>query len=180
MVYTEMTKKAMKIAFEAHKNQTDKSGIPYIYHPIHLAEQMDDEESVTVALLHDVVEDTDWTLEQLKAEGFSNVVITALSYLTHDDSVPYMEYIIKIAENPIAKKVKLADLKHNSDLLRLDYVNDKAKKRVEKYKRAIQVLNITTCVDDEDDFDLCLKKMAETLEKRQAELEEDEGTEDVP
>ena len=172
MIYTEMTKKAMKIAFEAHKNQVDKSGLPYIYHPIHLAEQMDDEESVTVALLHDVVEDTDWTLEQLKAEGFSDSVIMALSYMTHDDNVPYMEYVIKIAENPIAKKVKLADLMHNSDLSRLDCVDDKAKKRVKKYESAIQVLNITTHVDDEDGFDSCLKKMVETLEKRQAELEE--------
>lgn len=140
MIYTEMTKKAMKIAFEAHKNQVDKSGLPYIYHPIHLAEQMDDENSVTVALLHDVVEDTDWTLEQLKAEGFSDSVITALSYMTHNDSVPYMEYVEKIAENPVATKVKLADLSHNSDLSRLDYVDEKAKNRVKKYKKAIDLL----------------------------------------
>ncbi len=106
-------KKAMKIAFEAHKEQVDKSGLPYIYHPIHLAEQMDDEESVTVALLHDVVEYTDWTLEQLRAERFSKNVITALSYMTHDESVPYMEYVEKRSVNPIAKKVKLADLAHN-------------------------------------------------------------------
>ncbi len=140
MVYTEMTKKAMKIAFEAHKEQVDKSGLPYIYHPIHLAEQMDDDESVTVALLHDVVEDTDWTLEQLRAEGFSNVVITALSYMTHDDSVPYMEYVEKISENPVATKVKLADLKHNSDLTRIDNITEKDLKRVQKYKIAIGLL----------------------------------------
>lgn len=140
MIYTEMTKKAMKIAFEAHKEQTDKSGLPYIYHPIHLAEQMDDEESVTVALLHDVVEDTDWTLEQLKAEGVSDSVIMALSYMTHDDNVPYMEYVMKIAKNPIATKVKLADLAHNSDLSRLDNVDGKARKRAEKYNSAINFL----------------------------------------
>lgn len=140
MVYTEMTKKAMKIAFEAHKEQVDKSGLPYIYHPIHIAEQMDDEDSVTVALLHDVVEDTDWTLEQLKAEGLSDSVITALSYMTHDDSIPYMEYVMKIAENPIAKKVKIADLAHNSDLTRIDKITEKDLKRVQKYKKAIELL----------------------------------------
>ena len=75
MIYTEMTKKAMMIAFQAHKNQTDKSGMPYIYHPIHLAEQMIDEESTCVALLHDVVEDTDWTFEELAEQGFDGRII---------------------------------------------------------------------------------------------------------
>ena len=101
---------------------------------------MDDEDSVAVALLHDVVEDTDWTLEQLKAEGFSDSVIMALSYMTHDDNVPYMEYVMKIAENPIATKVKLADLAHNSDLSRLDNVDGKSRKRAEKYNSAINFL----------------------------------------
>ncbi len=77
MIYTEMTKKAMKIAFIAHHEQFDKSGIPYIFHPYHLAEQMDDETGVIVALLHDVVEDTNWTLDELADEGFSDEVIEA-------------------------------------------------------------------------------------------------------
>lgn len=141
MIYTPLIKKAMKIAFEAHKNQVDKSGLPYIYHPIHLAEQMDDEESVTVALLHDVVEDTDWTLEQLRTEGFSEVIIEALSYMTHNDSISYMEYINKISENPTATKVKLADLAHNSDLSRIDKFTEKDLKRAEKYKKAIEFLS---------------------------------------
>ena len=134
MLYTTLTKKAMKIAFEAHKNQSDKNGIPYIYHPVHLAEQMDCEDSICVALLHDVVEDTSMTFEELQAEGFSKEVIEALKLLTHDDAVPYMEYVKEIKKNPIATKVKLADLRHNSDLTRLDDVNEKALKRVEKYK----------------------------------------------
>ena len=140
MLYTPLTKKAMKIAFEAHKNQTDKSGIPYIYHPIHLAEQMDSENTICVALLHDVVEDTSMTFEDLQAEGFSAEIIDALKVLTHDDAVPYMEYVKEIRKNPIATKVKLADLRHNSDLTRLDEVNEKALKRVEKYKKAIEML----------------------------------------
>ena len=140
MLYTPLTKKAMKIAFEAHKNQTDKNGIPYIYHPIHLAEQMDSENTICVALLHDVVEDTSITFEDLQVEGFSGGIIDALKLLTHDDAVPYMEYVKEIRKNPIATKVKLADLRHNSDLTRLDEVNEKALKRVEKYKDAIKIL----------------------------------------
>ena len=91
MLYTELTKKAMKIAFEAHKEQVDKSGLPYIFHPFHLAEQMRTEETVCAALLHDVAEDTDITLEDLRTQGFPERVIGALTLLTHDDAVPYME-----------------------------------------------------------------------------------------
>ena len=130
----------MRISFEAHKNQTDKNGMPYIFHPIHLAEQMIDEKTICVALLHDVVEDTDITFEQLEKEGFSKEVIDALKLMTHDDSVPYMEYIKSIKTNKIASAVKLADLKHNSDLTRLDKVDEKAIKRAEKYQKAIELL----------------------------------------
>ena len=140
MIYTDMTKKAMMIAFQAHKNQTDKSGMPYIYHPVHLAEQMKDEETTCVALLHDVVEDTDWTLDELREQGFDARIIEALKLMTHADGVPYMEYVTQIKPNPIAREVKLADLRHNSDLTRLNEVNEKALARVEKYKKAIAML----------------------------------------
>ena len=70
MIYTEQTKKAMKLCFEAHKEQVDKCGMPYVFHPYHLAEQMTDEDTVVAALLHDVVEDTEYTLEDLKEIGF--------------------------------------------------------------------------------------------------------------
>ena len=144
MIYTQLTKKAMKIAYEAHKDQVDKSGMPYIYHPVHLAEQMGEEETVCVALLHDVVEDTDITLEDLRSEGFGKEIIDALCLMTHDDNVPYMEYVSKIRDNPIAKAVKLADLAHNSDLSRLDAVGEKEIKRNEKYK--LEELNNDTVV----------------------------------
>lgn len=140
MIYTELTKKALKFSFEAHKNQVDKSGMPYVYHPFHLAEQMKTEETVIVALLHDVVEDTDYTLDDIRAMGFPDSVIEALALMTHDKSVPYMDYVAKIKSNPVAKAVKLADLKHNSDLSRLDVVDEKARERVEKYKTAITIL----------------------------------------
>lgn len=106
MIYTPLTKKALKISFIAHKDQVDKSGMPYVFHPFHLAEQMNDEYSTCVALLHDVVEDTDITLDELTSEGFPAEIIDALALMTHDDKVPYMDYVRKIKTNPIATKVK--------------------------------------------------------------------------
>ena len=118
----------------------DKGGSPYVFHPFHLAEQMKDESSTIVALLHDVVEDTDYTFADLRHMGFESEVIEALRLMTHDENIPYMEYIEKIRENPIARAVKLADLKHNSDLTRLDAVDERILKRKEKYSRAIRLL----------------------------------------
>ena len=141
MIYTKMTKVALKLCFEAHKNQKDKSGLPYVFHPFHLAEQMEDENTTIVALLHDVVEDTPYTIEGLRSIGFDNQIIEAIGVMTHDENVPYMEYIRQIKTNPIAKAVKLADLKHNSDLTRLDMITEKDLKRVEKYQTAIALLN---------------------------------------
>ena len=140
MIYTKMTKMALRLCFEAHKDQDDKSGMPYVFHPFHLAEQMKDEDTTIVALLHDVVEDTDTTFEDLAQMGFGEPVLEALRLLTHDPEVPYMDYVAEIKQNPIAKAVKLADLKHNSDMTRLDTVTDWDKKRAQKYKAAIKLL----------------------------------------
>ncbi len=141
MIYTDMTKKALQLSFLAHKDQTDKSGMPYVFHPFHLAEQMPDEDTTIVALLHDVVEDTPYTLDDLREMGFSEKVLAALTLMTHDKRIPYMDYVAKIKENKIAMTVKLADLKHNSDLSRLDTVDEKALKRIEKYRQAIALLS---------------------------------------
>ena len=111
-----------------------------MFHPFHLAEQMTDEISTVCALLHDVVEDTEYTLEDIQKMGFPQEVIDVLKLLTHEESVPYMEYVEKIKENSIAKQVKLADLKHNSDLTRLDVIDKNALQRVKKYKQAIELL----------------------------------------
>ncbi len=140
MIYTQNTKKAIKLCFETHKDQLDKGGIPYVFHPFHLAEQMTNEQTTIVALLHDVVEDGNLTLDDLKNMGFSSEIVDALALLTHDDSVDYLEYVKMIKANPIATAVKLADLKHNSDLTRLDIVDEKVLSRVEKYKKAIALL----------------------------------------
>ena len=140
MLYTDMTKKALMLCFEAHKEQLDKSGMPYVFHPFHLAEQMPDEDCTVVALLHDVMEDTEYGVEDLRALGFSEAVLTALMLMTHEDDTPYLDYVAALKSNPIARTVKLADLKHNSDLTRLSVVTDKDLQRAEKYKKAIQLL----------------------------------------
>ena len=114
MIYTEMTIKAIKVAYEAHLGQLDYNDVPYIFHPYHLAEQMDDEISCTVALLHDVVEDTDLTFTDLE-QIFPAQVLEIVRLLTHDENIDYFDYIREIKKNPIATKVKLEDLKHNSD-----------------------------------------------------------------
>lgn len=132
-----MTKKAMKLCFEAHKEQVDKSGLPYVFHPFHVAEQMQDEVTTTVALLHDVVEDTDYTLKDLSEMGFPQTVTDALALLTHDKSVGYSDYVSLIKANPVARAVKIADLKHNSDLSRLDSISEEDLIRAEKYRRSL-------------------------------------------
>ena len=140
MLYTELTKKAIRIMFDSHKDQVDKNGLPYVFHPFHLAEQMDDEESICVALLHDVIEDTSLTFEELTSYGFNEKIMEALKLLTHEENVEYMDYVKKIKINPLAKKVKLADLKHNSDLTRLDQIDNYTLERCAKYKAAIKYL----------------------------------------
>ena len=140
MIYTPLTKKALKLSFEAHRDQVDKTGLPYVFHPFHLAEQMTDEVSCVCALLHDVVEDTDYTLDDLCERGFPEEVIAVLALLTHEEGVPYMEYVGKIKENPIAVQVKLADLAHNSDESRLDVIDEYALRRAEKYRAARELL----------------------------------------
>lgn len=142
MIYTHLTNEAMKIAYAAHHGQVDKGGIPYIFHPYHLAEQMTDEYTTCVALLHDVVEDTDVTLEEL-AGVFPKEIIDAVALMTHDSDTPYLEYVARIRDNPIARAVKLADLMHNSDKTRLEnqQANAAALKRwEEKYSKALDIL----------------------------------------
>ena len=142
MIYTKMTKRAMKLCFEAHKDQVDKSGVPYVFHPFHLAEQMEDETTAVVALLHDVVEDTDYTLDDLREMGFSDETVDAIALMTHAEDVPYMDYVREIKKNPIARAVKMADLRHNSELSRLDpeEITEQVLQRREKYLRAIAIL----------------------------------------
>lgn len=140
MIYTALTKRAMTICFNAHKEQVDKAGVPYVFHPFHLAEQMRDEETTCIALLHDVVEDSDYSLEDLRKVGFPVSIVEAVGVLTHDKAVPYMDYLKPIKENPLAKTVKLADLRHNSDSTRVDHPNRLLERKWAQYKMAIKFL----------------------------------------
>lgn len=141
MIYTDKTKRAIKLCFKAHAGQVDKSGLPYAHHPLHLAEKMDDENSTVVALLHDVVEDTDYTIMDIKGMGFGVEVVRALELLTHDPEISYFDYIKAIVPSQLAKKVKLADLEHNSDVTRLKREpNEKDRRRLDKYRLAKVVL----------------------------------------
>lgn len=143
MIYTPLTQKAMRIAYTAHHGQVDKGGVPYIFHPLHLAEQMEDEISVCAALLHDTVEDTDITIEQLEAE-FPRGVTEAVRLLTHEKGTDYLAYVRAIKENPVALAVKLADLAHNSDETRLSGVDMSEEQRDyfrRKYAAAKAVLD---------------------------------------
>ena len=112
----------------------------HIYHPIHVAEKMKTENECIVALLHDVVEDTETTFEQLE-NIFSSEIIDSLKLLTKDNTVDYYEYIMKIKKNPIAKSVKIEDLKHNLDLTRLDVITEDDIKRENRYKKALLILS---------------------------------------
>ena len=154
MIYTPMTKKALCLAYQAHHGQLDKSGLPYINHPLQLAEQMYDELSWTVALLHDVVEDTTITLEDL-AKEFPPEVVEAVDLLTHKAGVDYFDYIRAIRTNHTALTIKLADLNHNSDFTRCVGSNI-SQERIdgwqEKYARSRDILLETA--DEGEYFDL--------------------------
>ena len=142
MVYTQMTIRAMHIAYDAHHGQVDLGGMPYILHPVHLAEQMEDEISCAAALLHDVVEDTSGTMEEL-AQQFPKEVMEIVKLLTHTDDLDYLEYVKKIKTNPVAVKIKLADLTHNSDTSRWAAANiteEKQQNLRSKYTQAREIL----------------------------------------
>ena len=132
---------ALAIAKKAHAGQVDKAGIDYIKHPIYVASQVTTEQEKAVALLHDVIEDSDITVEDLLVSGLSNEVVTAVQILTKKKGQSYQEYLEKVKSNNLARVVKLADLKHNSDLSRLKSVTNKDYDRVEKYKNAIRYLS---------------------------------------
>ena len=141
MLYTDATKAALKVCYAAHAGQVDKSGVPYVFHPFHVAEQMDTEHEVCVALLHDVMEDTDATAADLRAAGIPGEYVDSCLLLKHEPGVPYLDYVANLKDDPVARKVKMADLRHNADLTRLDGAPTEADlRRVEKYQRALDLL----------------------------------------
>ena len=137
MYYSDLGKKACGILYDAHKDDMDKGGYPYVFHPFYLATQMENEASACTALLHDVIEDhgDKYSFAYLAQAGIPGAVIHALRLLTHAEGVPYMDYVRELAKDPIARKVKLADLKHNLDARRLNGV------RPEKYDLYMQAIH---------------------------------------
>jgi len=127
--------KAIGIALEAHRGQTDRGGHPYILHPLRLMTRMRTDEARIVAVLHDVVEDSDWTLEKLRAAGFSEEVVSGVDALTKRQGETYDEQVSRAAAHPLAREVKLADLEDNMDLRRQGEVTEKDLPRLNKYRR---------------------------------------------
>ena len=132
--------RAIELAKHHHKGQTDKAGKPYIEHPLRVMNQMTTEEEKIVAVLHDIVEDTDISLNDLRNEGFSEEVVSAVKCLTKQDGENYDSYIERISFNPLAVKIKLSDLEDNRDLIRLPEVTNKDLERLEKYDNALKKL----------------------------------------
>ena len=132
---------ALSIARKAHEGQLDKAGVDYIEHPIYVASQVDTEEEKAVALLHDVIEDSPVSAKGLLQAGLPETVVTAVQVLTKKKEQDYQTYLETVKKNPLARVVKLADLKHNSDLSRLSSITEKDRERLKKYKKAIDFLS---------------------------------------
>ena len=142
MIYNGKIRKAALLAYKVHAGELDKGGYPYILHPIHLAEQMDTEDEIIVALLHDVLESdrSTATYDYINLLGFSDEVIEAIHIITRNPDDSYFDYIEKVKNNKLARKVKIADIKHN---LRLDRLRSKefSDSLVERYNKAIEILS---------------------------------------
>lgn len=139
---TELLDKAIRIATEAHHHQKDRSGQPYIMHPIRVMNRVNGIKEKIVAILHDVVEDTDWTFERLTKEGFPEEILAALDCVTKREGEPYEKFVERSASNPIACAVKIADLEDNMDLRRVaGEIDQKTLERLNKYLRAWRYLN---------------------------------------
>ena len=134
------SEKAYEIAKKAHLGQIDKAGEDYIKHPEKVASFVNSDEEKAVAYLHDVIEDTELTLEDLREYGFSEEVLKAVDVITKKKGQDYQTYLNSVKENKLARVVKLADLRHNSDLTRLINITEKDIERKEKYQKAIDFL----------------------------------------
>ena len=136
--------RAIEIALEAHKGALDKGGNPYILHPLRLMLQMDSEEEMVVAILHDVVEDSEkWSFDKLHKEGFSKKIINSLRSVTKEnENEDYEKFIDRSVKDKIGRKVKIADISDNLDISRLKEVTDKDILRINKYKKALEKLKL--------------------------------------
>lgn len=136
-----MIEKAIAVALDAHTGQTDKAGKPYILHPLRVMQQLETETEQIVGVLHDVVEDSEYTFEDLENCGFPNEAIAAIKLVTKQPGVDYQAYLANIKSNSIARNVKLADLQDNMNLQRLQTITEKDLQRQAKYKKAVDFLS---------------------------------------
>ena len=132
--------RAIAIAAEAHAGQCDKGGQPYILHPLRVTLGMKTDTTRIVAVLHDVVEDTDWTFDDLKNEGFADEVVDAVDALTRRAGEDYMEFVRRAKANALAKPVKIADVRDNMDVTRLRNFGERDRSRLARYEKALAIL----------------------------------------
>jgi (p)ppGpp synthase/HD superfamily hydrolase len=140
MTNTATVEDAVAIAAQAHRGQRDKAGAPYLLHPLRMMLRMDTEAAMMAAVLHDVVEDTEWTLDRLREEGIPEEVLEAVDRLTHRDGESYEEFVERVRTNPTARQVKIADLEDNMNIRRINQLGASDLERLEKYHRAWRVL----------------------------------------
>jgi len=136
-----LLKKAIEIAIGAHRGQKDRAGAPYILHPLRVMLRLESDTEMIVAILHDVIEDSSWTADQLREEGFSEEIVEAVENLTKRDGEPYGDFIERAKQSPLSHRVKIADLKDNMDMSRLSRLTEDDMTRFERYHRALQTLS---------------------------------------
>ena len=140
--YAKLLELAIAITHKAHAGQLDKAGKPYILHPLTVMAQMDTAESKIVAVLHDAIEDSDLTIEELVQEGFPELITNAIAAITKRDGEMYADYLLRVMANAIARKVKIADVTHNMDISRIANPTEKDFQRLEKYKKVLNQLSV--------------------------------------
>lgn len=135
-----MVEKAISIALEAHAGQVDKYGQPYIFHVMRVMNEGETQDEKIAGVLHDIIEDSDWTLEALSKEGFSELIIETIGLLTKAEGEDYLNYVKRLSDHPLAKKIKLRDLKDNMDIRRMDEIREKDIERLNRYLLAWRML----------------------------------------
>ena len=132
---------AITIAIKAHAGQVDKAGQPYVLHPLRLMLKFETEVEMIVAVMHDVIEDSEFTQDDLKKFGFSESIVEAIDCLSKRNGENYDDFVLRVSQNNLASKIKVEDIKDNLDITRLNKITDKDLKRVEKYHRALKALS---------------------------------------
>lgn len=138
----DIIEKSLEIALKAYSGQKDKAGKTYILHPLRIMAKMETEEEMVVALLHDVIEDSDYTSDDLLSEGIPSAIVEAVQLLSKVDGESYDQFVDRVSENPLATKIKVADIEDNINILRLESVDQKDLERVAKYHKAWRKLQI--------------------------------------